>query len=92
MESGGEGQMRIALREIERLMLEASESGASVDKWVEQFVAELRAAFPEQIENIHSELAFRILSDPRLSIVAQARLDSETLRALKTRIISDDSA
>lgn len=81
--------MRVALREIERLMLEASESGASVEKWVEQFVAELRAAFPDQCESISPDVAYRILSDPRRSIGAHARIDPAMRRALKDLIGPD---
>jgi hypothetical protein len=88
---GGEEQLRAALREIERLMAEASESGESVEKWVEQFVDELRAAFPEQTDTSHIELADRILSDPRGSIVAQARIDPATLRTLKDIIAAGNS-
>jgi hypothetical protein len=83
---GDEGQMRIALREIERMLGEAAESGVPVERWIEQFVEELRAAFPEPPDEGRSQIPHRILSDPRLSIVAQARLDPAMLRTLKNLI------
>lgn len=83
---GDEGQMRIALRELERMLVEASESGVPVERWIEQFVEELRAAFPEPPDEGRSQIPNRILSDPRQSIVAQARLDPAMLRTLRNLI------
>ena len=83
---GDEGQMRIALREIERMLGEAAESGVPVERWIEQFVEELRAAFPEPPDEGRSQVPDRILSDPRQSIVAQARLDPAMLRTLRNLI------
>jgi hypothetical protein len=83
---GDEGQMRIALREIERMLGEAAESGVPVERWIEQFVEELRAAFPEPPDDGRSQVPLRILSDPRQSIIAQARLDPAMLRALRNLV------
>ena len=83
---GDEGQMRIALREIERLLAEAAESGVPVERWIEQFVEELRAAFPEPSDESRLQVPHRIRYDPGQSIVAQARLDPAMLRTLKNLI------
>ena len=83
---GDEGQMRVALREIERLLAEASESGVPVERWIEQFVEELRTAYPEPLDEGRSQVPHRIRSDPRQSIVAQARLDPAMLRTLRNLI------
>ena len=85
---GEEGQMRIALREIERLLRESSESGVPVERWIEQFVDELRAVFPEPPGAVPTEVPHRIRSDPDQSIVAQARIDPAMLRILKDMIVA----
>ena len=85
---GDEGQMRIALREIERLLRESSESGVPVERWIEQFVEELRTAFPEATGAVPTEVPDQIRSDPRQSIVAQARIDPAMLRVLKDMIMA----
>ena len=81
-------QLRAALQEIERLIGEAARSGVPVERWVEQFAEELRAAFPEEGANGGADLAHRILSDPDRSIVAQARIDGANLRTLKDLIVA----
>ena len=85
---GEEAQMRVALREIERLLGEASESGVPVERWIEQFVEELRAAFPEPPDPDPSELPSRMRLDPGRSIVAQTRIDQTMLRTLKDMILA----
>lgn len=86
--AGEEGQMRIALREIERLLRESSESGVPIERWIEQFVDELRAVFPESPDAVPTEVPERIRSDPDQSIVAQARIDPGMLRILKDMIVA----
>ena len=74
--------LRVTLQEIERLMAAAERSGAAVPDWFAQLATELRAATPADGE-IRPDLANRILSDPRLSLGAQANLHPGALRVLK---------
>ena len=74
--------LRVTLQEIERLMAAAERSGAPVPAWFSQLAMELRAATPAGGE-IQPDLANRILSDPRLSLGAQANLHPGALRILK---------
>ena len=74
--------LRVTRQEIERLMAAAERSGSSVPAWFAQLAMELRAATPAEDE-IPPDLARRILSDPRLSLGAQANLRPGALRALK---------
>jgi hypothetical protein len=75
--------LRVTLQEIERLMAAAERSGSTVPVWFAQLAMELRAASPADGE-IRPDLARRILSDPRLSLGAQANLSPGALRALKS--------
>ena len=75
--------LRVTLQEIERLMAAAERSGAPVPLWFAQLATELRAAAPPGGE-IPPDLAARILSDPRLSLGAQANLHPGALRVLKS--------
>jgi hypothetical protein len=74
--------LRVALREIERLMAAAERKGTPVPDWFAQLAMELRAARPAEGE-VPPDIAARILSDPRLSLGAQANLHPGALRALK---------
>jgi hypothetical protein len=74
--------LRVTRQEIERLMAAAERSGASVPAWFAQLAMELRAADPDDAE-LPPDLAERILSDPRLSLGAQANLHPGALRILK---------
>ena len=74
--------LRVTLQEIERLMALAERSGSPLPGWFEQLAMELRAAGPAAGE-IPPDLANRILSDPRLSLGAQANLHPGALRILK---------
>ena len=74
--------LRVTLQEIERLMAMAERSGSALPAWFEQLAMELRAAGPAEGE-IPPDLARRILSDPRLSLGAQANLHPGAIRALK---------
>ena len=76
-------KLRVTLQEIERLMAAAERSGAPVPAWFAQLASELRAARPEEGE-IPPDIAARILSDPRLSLGAQANLHPGALRVLKS--------
>jgi hypothetical protein len=69
------------LAEIERLLAEARRAGDEVPAWLDQVAIELRATAPGS--GARKDLARRILSDPRLSLGAQANLDAAALRALK---------
>lgn len=71
----------VTLAEIERLLAEARRAGDSVPAWLDQLALELRETAPGT--GARKDLATRILSDPRLSLVAQANLDASALRALK---------
>ena len=75
-------QLRVALAEIERLMAEAERTGTSVPAWFAELAAELRAAAPAAEDEVPADLAERILSDPRLSIGAHAKLHPGALRIL----------
>jgi len=75
--------LRVTLHEIERLMAAAERSGSPVPDWFAQLAMELRAATPDDGE-IQPDLAHRILSDPRLSLGAQANLHPGALRLLKS--------
>ena len=74
--------LRVTLQEIERLMAAAERSGSSVPAWFAQLATALRAATPAG-EELSPDLAQRILSDPRLSLGAQANLHPGALRILK---------
>ena len=74
--------LRVTLQEIERLMVAAERSGAAVPEWFAQLATELRAASPADGE-VPPDLVDRILSDPRLSLGAQANLHPGALRVLK---------
>jgi hypothetical protein len=74
--------LRVTLQEIERLMAAAERSGSPVPEWFAQLATELRAADPGDGE-IRPDLARRILSDPWLSLGAQANLHPGALRILK---------
>jgi hypothetical protein len=75
--------LRVTLQEIERLMAAAERSGSDVPAWFAQLAMELRAADPGDGE-LRPDLANRILSDPRLSLGAQANLHPGALRILKS--------
>lgn len=75
--------LRVTLEEIERLMAAAERSGSPVPAWFAQLATELRAATPGGGE-IRPDLADRILSDPRLSLGAQANLHPGQLRILES--------
>jgi hypothetical protein len=68
------------LAEIERLLAEARRAGDSVPVWLDQIAGELREAAPGS--GAREDLARRILSDPRLSLLAQANIDAAALRSL----------
>jgi hypothetical protein len=68
------------LAEIERMLAEARRAGDSVPAWLDQLAVELREAAPGS--GARADLARRILSDPRLSLVAQANIDAAALRSL----------
>jgi hypothetical protein len=74
--------LQTTLQEIERLMADAERSGAPVPGWFAELATELRAASPAGGE-LPPDLADRILSDPRLSLGAQANLHPAALRFLK---------
>ncbi len=70
------------LAEIERLIAEARRSRTPVPAWLDQLALELREAAPGS--GARADLAERILSDPRLSLGAQANVDAAALRILKS--------
>ena len=72
----------VTLAEIERLLSEARRGGTSVPAWLDQLALELREAAPGS--GARADLAKRILSDPRLSLGAQANIDAAALRILKS--------
>ena len=74
--------LRVTLHEIERLMAAAERSGSPVPSWFAQLAMELRAETPAGGE-LRPDLVNRILSDPRLSLGAQANLHPGALRILK---------
>lgn len=69
------------LAEIERMLAEARRVGDSVPIWLDQLALELRETAPGS--GARKDLARRILSDPRLSLGAQANVDAAALRSLK---------
>ena len=69
------------LAEIERMLAEARRAGDRFPAWLDQLAVELREAAPGS--GARADLARRILSDPRLSLVAQANIDAAALRSLK---------
>ena len=69
------------LAEIERMLAEARRAGDNVPAWLDQLALELREAAPGS--GARADLARRILSDPRLSLGAQANVDAAALRSLK---------
>lgn len=73
-------KLSATLAEIERLLAEARRAGDSVPAWLDQLAVELREAAPGS--GARRDLAKRILSDPRLSLVAQANIDAAALRSL----------
>lgn len=75
--------LQVTLQEIERLMAAAERSGSPVPDWFAELAMELRAARPADGE-IRPDLANRILSDPRLSLGAQANLHPGAMRILKS--------
>ena len=72
----------VTLAEIERLLAEARRAGDRVPAWLDQLALELREAAPGS--GARRDLAQRILSDPRLSLFAQANIDASALRSLKS--------
>ncbi len=74
-------KLSVTLAEIERLLAEARRAGDAMPGWLEQIALELREAAPGS--GARADLARRILSDPRLSLGAQANVDSAALRSLK---------
>ena len=80
--------LRVTLAELERLIDKAGQSGAPIERWVEQLVVELRAAMPEETPPPGAELAYRILSDPHGSLDAHAPIDAEAIRSLKALIVA----
>ena len=72
----------VTLAEIERLLSEARRGGTLVPTWLDQLALELREAAPGS--GARADLAQRILSDPRLSLGAQANIDAAALRILKS--------
>jgi hypothetical protein len=75
--------LRVTLQEIERLMADAERNGSAIPAWFAQLATELRAQTPADGE-ISPDLAARILSDPRLSLGAQANLHPGAMRILKS--------
>ena len=69
------------LADIERMLAEARRAGDNVPAWLDQLALELREAAPGS--GARADLAQRILSDPRLSLGAQANIDAAALRSLK---------
>ena len=63
-------------------MAAAERSGRRSPTWFAELAIELRAAAPADGE-IRPDLADRILSDPRLSLGAQANLHPGAMRILK---------
>ena len=74
-------KLSATLAEIERLLAEAHRAGDLVPAWLDQCALELREAAPGS--GARADLARRILSDPRLSLGAQANVDAAALRSLK---------
>jgi hypothetical protein len=74
-------KLSVTLAEIERMLAEARRAGDRVPTWLDQLALELREAAPGS--GARADLAKRILSDPRLSLGAQANIDAVALRSLK---------
>ena len=74
-------KLSVTLAEIERMLAEARRAGDRVPAWLDQLALELREAAPGS--GARADLAQRILSDPRLSLGAQANIDAVALRSLK---------
>ena len=74
-------KLSVTLAEIERMLAEARRAGEPVPAWLDQLALELREAAPGS--GARADLARRILSDPRLSLGAQANVDAAALRSLK---------
>jgi hypothetical protein len=74
-------KLSVTLAEIERMLAEARRAGDRVPTWLDQLALELREAAPGS--GARADLAKRILSDPRLSLGAQANIDAAALRSLK---------
>ena len=70
------------LAEIERMLAEARRAGDRIPALLDQLAVELREAAPGS--GARADLARRILSDPRLSLVAQANIDAAALRSLES--------
>ena len=70
------------LAEIERMLAEGRRAGDRIPAWLDQLAVELREAAPGS--GARADLARRILSDPRLSLVAQANIDAAALRSLES--------
>jgi len=71
----------VTLAEIERMLAEARRAGDALPAWLDQLALELRETAPGS--GARADLARRILSDPRLSLGAQANVDAAALRSLK---------
>ena len=74
--------LQTTLQEIERLMAAAERSGSAIPAWFAELANELRAAAPAG-GDLPPDLANRILSDPRLSLGAQANLRPGAMEFLK---------
>ena len=74
---------RVTLAEVERLLAAATHSGTHVPDWLEMLAAELRAALPGAAVAC-PDVARRMLSDPRLTLGAQANVGADALRVLKS--------
>ncbi len=75
-------KLSATLAEIERMLAEARRAGDAIPGWLDQLALELREAAPGS--GARADLAQRILSDPRLSLGAQANIDAAALRILKS--------
>ena len=75
-------KLSVTLAEIERMLAEARRAGDRVPTWLDQLALELREAAPGS--GARADLAKRILSDPRLSLGAQANIYAAALRILKS--------
>ena len=75
-------KLSATLAEIERMLAEARRAGDRIPTWLDQLAVELREAAPGS--GARADLARRILSDPRLSLVAQANIDAAALRSLES--------
>ena len=74
-------KLSATLAEIERMLAGARRAGETIPAWLDQLALELREAAPGS--GARADLARRILSDPRLSLVAQANIDAVALRSLE---------